>query len=65
MINAMLLLEFATTPLGVDIIAVQIIRIAANGRAHAVGHGGYEHKTVKVTLGTRPNSVPNANTPEG
>jgi S1-C subfamily serine protease len=29
------------------------------------GHGGYEHKTVTVTLGTRPNSVPNANTPEG
>jgi S1-C subfamily serine protease len=29
------------------------------------GHGGYEHKTVKVTLGTRPNSVANANTPEG
>jgi len=29
------------------------------------GHGGYEHKTVSVTLGTRPNSVPNANTPEG
>jgi S1-C subfamily serine protease len=29
------------------------------------GHGGYEHKTVQVTLGTRPNSVPNANTPEG
>jgi S1-C subfamily serine protease len=29
------------------------------------GHGGYQHKTVSVTLGTRPNSVPNANTPEG
>jgi S1-C subfamily serine protease len=29
------------------------------------GHGGYEHKTVTVTLGTRPNSVPNANTPQG
>jgi S1-C subfamily serine protease len=29
------------------------------------GHGGYEHKTVSVTLGTRPNSVPNPNTPEG
>jgi S1-C subfamily serine protease len=29
------------------------------------GHGGYVHKTVTVTLGTRPNSVPNANTPEG
>jgi S1-C subfamily serine protease len=29
------------------------------------GHGGYQHKTVSVTLGTRPNSVPNASTPEG
>jgi putative serine protease PepD len=29
------------------------------------GHGHYTHKTVSVTLGTRPNSVPNANTPEG
>jgi S1-C subfamily serine protease len=29
------------------------------------GHGGYVHKTVNVTLGTRPNSVPNASTPEG
>src|SRR5271156_400565 len=29
------------------------------------GHGGYSHKTVSVTLGTRPNSVPNPNTPEG
>jgi S1-C subfamily serine protease len=29
------------------------------------GHGGYVHKTVTVTLGTRPNSIPNPNTPEG
>jgi S1-C subfamily serine protease len=29
------------------------------------GHGGYEHKTVSLKLGTRPNSVPNPNTPEG
>src|SRR5271155_2529562 len=29
------------------------------------GHGGYSHKTVSVTLGPRPNSVPNPNTPEG
>jgi S1-C subfamily serine protease len=29
------------------------------------GHGSYEHKTVSVTLASRPNSVPNANTPEG
>jgi len=35
------------------------------GLLRANGHGGYEHKTVTVTLGTRPNSVPNPNTPEG
>jgi S1-C subfamily serine protease len=29
------------------------------------GHGSYEHKTVSVKLASRPNSVPNANTPEG
>ncbi len=29
------------------------------------GHGGYEHKSVQVTLGTRPNSIPNPSTPEG
>jgi S1-C subfamily serine protease len=29
------------------------------------GHGGYVHKTVTVTLGIRPNSVPNPSTPEG
>ena len=29
------------------------------------GKGKYEKKTVSVTLGSRPNSVPNANTPEG
>jgi S1-C subfamily serine protease len=31
----------------------------------ANGHGGYEPKTVSVKLGTRPNSIPNPNTPEG
>jgi S1-C subfamily serine protease len=29
------------------------------------GKGGYEHKTLSVTLASRPNSVPNAATPEG
>jgi S1-C subfamily serine protease len=29
------------------------------------GSGSYEHKTLTATLGSRPNSVPNANTPEG
>jgi S1-C subfamily serine protease len=28
------------------------------------GHGGYEHKTLRVTLAGRPNSVPNVTTPE-
>jgi putative serine protease PepD len=31
----------------------------------ASGGGKYEHKTVTATLGQRPNSVPNPNTPEG
>ena len=31
----------------------------------AKGNGEYENKTVSVTLGERPNSVPNPNTPEG
>jgi hypothetical protein len=31
----------------------------------ANGSGGYADKTVKATLGSRPNSVPNASTPEG
>jgi len=35
------------------------------GLLRANGHGGYEQKTVRVTLGTRPNSVPNPNTPQG
>ncbi len=29
------------------------------------GKGSYEHKMVSVTLGTKPNSVPNPSTPEG
>jgi S1-C subfamily serine protease len=35
------------------------------GLKRANGKGSYEDKTVKVKLGSRPNSVPNANTPEG
>ena len=35
------------------------------GLLRATGNGEYEHKTVSVTLGSRPNSVPNPNTPEG
>jgi len=35
------------------------------GLERATGNGKYEHKTVSVTLGTRPNSIPNPNTPQG
>ena len=35
------------------------------GLLRANGSGGYEKKTVSVTLASRPNSAPNANTPEG
>jgi S1-C subfamily serine protease len=35
------------------------------GLLRANGKGGYERKSVSVTLASRPNSVPNANTPEG
>jgi S1-C subfamily serine protease len=35
------------------------------GLLRANGSGGYEHKTVTVKLGERPNSVPNPSTPEG
>jgi S1-C subfamily serine protease len=35
------------------------------GILRASGGGKYTKKTVSVTLGERPNSVPNANTPEG
>jgi putative serine protease PepD len=35
------------------------------GILRANGKGSYEHKTVSVTLGSRPNSVPNPTTPEG
>ncbi len=35
------------------------------GLRRANGHGGYDPKTVSVTLGSRPNSVPNPNTPRG
>ena len=40
-----------------DTISVEVLR--------ATGNGSYEHKTVKVTLAARPNSIKNANTPEG
>jgi S1-C subfamily serine protease len=35
------------------------------GLLRANGKGGYEHKTLSVTLASRPNSIPNPSTPEG
>jgi S1-C subfamily serine protease len=35
------------------------------GLWRATGNGHYEQKTLRVTLASRPNSVPNASTPEG
>jgi len=35
------------------------------GLLRANGSGGYEHKTVSVTLTSRPDSVPSNTTPEG
>jgi S1-C subfamily serine protease len=40
-----------------DTVSVELYR--------AVGNGHYKQLTVKATLGQRPNSVPNPNTPEG
>src|ERR1700684_712206 len=40
-----------------DTISVEVLR--------ATGNGSYAHKTLKVTLTARPNSIKNANTPEG
>jgi S1-C subfamily serine protease len=40
-----------------ETIAVEVLR--------ATGSGSYEHKTLKVTLAARPNSVKSANAPEG
>lgn len=40
-----------------ETISVEVLR--------ATGTGSYEHKTLKVTLTARPNSVKSANTPEG
>ena len=40
-----------------DTISIELLR--------ATGKGTYEHKTLKVTLTARPNSVKNPNTPEG
>jgi putative serine protease PepD len=48
-----------------DISAKKSGETVSIGLERATGKGGYEHKMVSVTLGSRPNSAPNANTPEG
>ena len=48
-----------------DIVAKKPGDRVSIGLLRGNGHGGYERKTVSVTLGSRPNSVPNPNTPEG
>jgi S1-C subfamily serine protease len=48
-----------------DISAKKSGETISIGLLRANGKGGYEHKTVSVKLGERPNSVPNPNTPEG
>jgi S1-C subfamily serine protease len=48
-----------------DITAKKPGDTVAVGLVRGNGKGGYEHKTVSVTLASRPNSVPSASTPEG
>jgi S1-C subfamily serine protease len=40
-----------------DVVRIELKR--------ANGQGGYDSKTISVVLGTRPESIPNPNTPEG
>jgi hypothetical protein len=35
------------------------------GLKRATGKGGYENKTVRVTLASRPSTLPSSSTPEG
>ena len=51
--------------LGSDVAAKKPGDAVKIGLLRANGKGGYEPKSVTVTLGTRPNSVPNPSTPEG
>jgi S1-C subfamily serine protease len=51
--------------LGSDVSAKKPGDTVSVGLRRANGKGGYELKTVSVTLGSRPNSVPNPSTPEG
>jgi S1-C subfamily serine protease len=51
--------------LGTDVASKKPGDTVTVGLLRANGKGGYEPKSVTVTLGTRPNSVPNSSTPEG
>ncbi len=51
--------------LGNDVEAKKPGDAVTIGLVRANGKGGYEHKTVSVTLGARPNSVPNPDIPAG
>jgi S1-C subfamily serine protease len=48
-----------------DIAAKKPGNTISIGLERAIGNGKYEKKTVSATLGSRPNSVPSASTPEG
>jgi S1-C subfamily serine protease len=51
--------------LAADISAKKPGDTVSVGLLRGNGKGGYEHKTLSVKLASRPNSVPNASTPEG
>jgi S1-C subfamily serine protease len=55
--NAESLSAFIASKKPGDEISVEVLR--------GTGNGSYEHKTIKVTLAARPNSIKSANTPEG
>jgi S1-C subfamily serine protease len=48
-----------------DIAAKKAGQTVTIGLLRATGSGSFQKKTVTAKLGSRPNSVPNANTPEG
>src|SRR5205823_7990463 len=48
-----------------DISAKKAGQTVTIGLLRATGRGSYQKRTVTAKLGSRPNSVPNSNTPEG
>jgi S1-C subfamily serine protease len=53
----------SSSDLGGDIATRKPGENVTVGLLRATGNGSYQHKSVTVTLGSRPNSVPNPNTP--